>query len=573
LSTRAAEKNKDVAGLFVMDRLIGSVRLAGFAGQSMLPHLLPRRLIRLLPVVTPERLLVAPPEIVAGDAAIAADLYAGYFVLAGHAVAADGRSIFDAEPPAFAWGAALNSFTWLTHLRASDTTLARIHARALIEDWVAHPSRGRVRMSSIVTAQRVMAWMVHAPFLLEGAAPRFHRRFLRSLSRQVRRLRWEYATTPPGLPRLTTALALTMAGLCFADGGKILKTGTRRLTVELEKQILPDGAHISRNPAMLLSILNMLLPLKDTFISREVPPPSALLNAIDRMMPMVRFFQHGDGTFALFNGMGGTPFDLVKAVLSFDDAKGKPVRNAPHSGYQRLESGDLVALMDTGAPPPLGVSRKAHAGTLSFELSSGAQRIIVNCGAPETGEGVWSLAARATAAHSTAGVNDASSCRFVRVKWLQNLFGAPIVSGPRNVPVARDETTNGDVLRASHDGYLRRFGLIHERTWRLGADGASLDGVDVFRHARRRVRAGLPYAIRFHLHPDATAAQDESTGTVRITLANGEKWMFVADGIKPRLEESVHLADARGVCRTTQILIASTVKDMPRVAWAFTRMG
>ena len=37
------------------------------------------------------------------------------------------------------------------------------------------------------------------------------------------------------------------------------------------------------------------------------PPPPALLNAIDRMMPMLRFFRHGDGNFALFNGMGPTP--------------------------------------------------------------------------------------------------------------------------------------------------------------------------------------------------------------------------------------------------------------------------
>jgi uncharacterized heparinase superfamily protein len=562
-----------VAATFVMDRLIGTARFAGFAGRALLPHMLPRRLIRLLPVVTPERLLVAPPEIISGDAAQATDIYAGYFIMAGHAITADGRSIFDVKPPSFAWGTALHSFGWLTHLRANDTTLARMHARALMEDWMAHASRGQARMSSFITAQRVMAWLIHAPFVLEGAAPRFHRRFLRSMARQVRRLRWEYSSTPPGLPRLTTALALTMAGLCFADAAGVLKVGSRRLSAELERQILPDGTHISRNPSMLLVILSVLMPLKQTFITRDIQPPSALLNAIDRMLPMVRFFQHGDGAFALFNGMGATPAHLLRAILSFDDAGGKPVMNAPHAGYQRLEAGQLVAVMDTGTPPPLALSHKAHGGTLAFELSSGEQRIIVNCGAPESAEGVWSLAARATAAHSTAGIADASSCRFLRVRWMQNLFGAPIISGPRTVPVARDETSTGEVLRASHDGYARRFGVVHERTWRLGTDGTTLDGVDVFRRIKRKWRSNLPFTIRFHLHPDLTAIRDESTGAVRITLPNGEKWMFVADGVTPSLEESVHLADARGVRRTTQILIAGRIKDMPRVAWTFTRMG
>ena len=57
------------------------------------------------------------------------------------------------------------------------------------------------------------------------------------------------------------------------------------------------------------------------------------------MMPMLRFFRHGDGTFALFNGMGPTPPDLLATMLAYDDARGTPVANAPHSGYQRIEAG------------------------------------------------------------------------------------------------------------------------------------------------------------------------------------------------------------------------------------------
>ena len=60
------------------------------------------------------------------------------------------------------------------------------------------------------------------------------------------------------------------------------------------------------------------------------------------MMPMLRFFRHGDGNFALFNGMGPTPTDLLTTILAYDDARGAPVANAPHSGYQRLESGGTL---------------------------------------------------------------------------------------------------------------------------------------------------------------------------------------------------------------------------------------
>jgi hypothetical protein len=113
--------------------------------------------------------------------------------------------------------------------------------------------------------------------------------------------------------------------------------------------------------------------------------PPALLNAIDRMMPMLRFFRHGDGSFALFNGMSSAPSDLLATLLAYDDSHGTPMANMPHTGFQRLESGTMTVIMDTGPPPPPSVSHDAHAGCLSFELSSGPSRIVINCGMPSTG--------------------------------------------------------------------------------------------------------------------------------------------------------------------------------------------
>ena len=129
-------------------------------------------------------------------------------------------------------------------------------------------------------------------------------------------------------------------------------------------------------------------------------PPPQLLNAIDRMMPMLRFFRHGDGNFALFNGMGPTAADQIATILAYDDTRGAPVANAPHSGYQRLVLKDLLVLVDAGRPPPIAVSQEAHASALAFELSLGQQRIVVNCGLPATNRESWRQLARATAAHS-----------------------------------------------------------------------------------------------------------------------------------------------------------------------------
>ena len=72
-----------------------------------------------------------------------------------------------------------------------------------------------------------------------------------------------------------------------------------------------------------------------------------------------------------------------------------------------------LSFLGLGVPPPLGMSQEAHAGCLSFELSHGLQRIVVNCGLPAANRETWRQVARATAAHSTVVFNDTSSCRFL----------------------------------------------------------------------------------------------------------------------------------------------------------------
>ena len=85
----------------------------------------------------PERLLVAPQDLRTTDPTVAADIYAGYFAFAGRVVETKGRSVFEMEPPSTAWAWILNGFTWLRHLRAADTALARANARSLVDDFLA----------------------------------------------------------------------------------------------------------------------------------------------------------------------------------------------------------------------------------------------------------------------------------------------------------------------------------------------------------------------------------------------------------------------------------------------------
>jgi uncharacterized heparinase superfamily protein len=521
-----------------------------------------------------DRLVIAPQDLRTTDATRASEVYSGRFVFAGKVVVCDSRSPFEVGPPSEDWAAALFGFGWLRHLRAAQSGISRANARALVDEWITlNRSRGPVAWRPDVVARRVISWLCQAPLVLEEADAAFYRRFMRSLTRQVRHLRHTVWEARDGVPRLQAMMALTYAALCMAGQQRHVRAATRRLCDELQRQILPDGGHISRNPDALIEILVDLLPLRTAFTARNLSPPSALLNAIDRMMPMLRFFRHGDGNFALFNGMGPTRTDLLSTILAYDDARGAPLANAPHSGYQRLESaGTLILMVDTGRPPPLVVSQDAHAGCLSFELSCKQNRIVVNCGLPVISRESWRQVARATAAHSTATFNDTSSCGFIDSGPIKHMLnGTPMVGGPRIIEVAREEQPNGVLLRASHDGYAELFNVVHHRTLLLSSDGQKLEGEDVFTPAKgETMPAGHDqFALRFHLHPSIKANRLTDGHSAMLLLPNKDVWTFSAFEDRIDIEESVYLAGPDGPRRSVQIVIYGRARQVMRVQWSF----
>lgn len=553
-----------------LSALIVRRALQGFAG-GVKAHPLLRW--RYTPAGT-DRLLVAPQDLRTTDATRASEIYGGRFAFAGKVVICDRRSPFEMTPPSDEWAVTLLGFGWLRHLRAADSAITRSNARALVDDWIGiqggwHKTGWRIDILS----RRIISWLSQAPLVLQDADAKFYRRFIRSLARQARYLRHTVRNAPDGAVRIQALVALCLVALCMDGQSRLLRPMLRRLTAELDRQILPDGGHIGRDPGTLIDILLDLLPLRQVLAHRNVPPPAGLNNAIDRMMPMLRFFRLGDGNFGQFNGMGPTPVDLLATVLAYDDARGAPVSNAPHSGYQRIDAGATVLLMDTGKPPPVAVSTEAHAGCLSFEMSWKQHRLVVNCGLPAMNKENWRQVARATAAHSTATLNDTSSCRFLESKSARRLLaGTPIVAGPRNVMVERSDTAEAANLFASHDGYAGDFGIRHGRDIRVSADGGTVEGEDSFLPANGDAipaRAADEYAVRFHLHPAVKANRLSEGRGVILLLPDKEVWTFSTLGETVHVEESVYLAGSDGPRRAVQIVIYGHAREKPKLRWSF----
>lgn len=522
------------------------------------------------PLTTPPtRILFAPETVIDADPKAATDIYAGVFALAGETVDASGRSPFEVTPPSDAWERALHSFGWLVHLSANASELSSTNARALFDEWLsAASSTGRIAQEPTVMADRVTSWLVEAPLLLNGAPGEFRQRYLRALGRQLRRLERVAGSLPPGLVRLKAVAALATAGACVADEGRLLRATLAMVTAELQAQILPDGGHRSRNPEAIVTALTALLPLREALIRRQLALPGPLSEAIDRMLPMLRFLRHGDGMLAAFHGAPRTPDTVIDMLFGFDDVRGAASSNARYSGFQRLAAGDTVVIVDTAGVPDAGFSGSAHASALAFELSHGPDRIIVNCGPLGAFRSEWASAARQTAAHSTLVLADASSAVVMAGGAVGRVLGTPLTDGPTAVTVERSDR----FVRAGHDGYQNRFGLRHTRTIGIGVDGLTVVGEDRLAGDGRLDR--LAFALRFHLAPAVKLRLHRSRRQALLTLPNGAIWVFTVDeGPDLGAEASVAVLPPGEAHKSAQIVIHGNALTDHTTRWHLARQA
>ena len=480
----------------------------------------------------------------------------------------EGASVFDLTAPSGAWLEALHSYSWLGSLAGAGGEAARTLATNLIAQWIKRHGRySEPAWSSHVMARRLLNIFSHEKLVIVNSEPTWRSKLFVSLREQARMLERIAAEAPDGLPRLEAAAALALSGICMDDCPARLESGLGRLEVEIERQILPDGGHADRSPEDLLYAYQYLTMVMDALIAADLEPPHTLRNARDRVAPMLRFFRHGDGMLALFQGGREGDARMIASLLARDEVRGQPFGHARHSGYQRFAAGRSVILLDCGRVPEGAFADQSHAGFLAFEMSSGPYRLVVNCGAGSNGPRGWDTALRVTAAHSTLTLADRSAAQILPPGLVRDLLGPRLMGGPQQPFTRRSETAQGWLVEASHDAYVPDLGIRHERRITLSPQGTMVTGADRLIPVTTR-RGALDFTIRFHIHPDIRTSRLEGGG-ILLKLPNGEGWRFRSGGGELTVEESIYLG-GETVRRADQLVVSGQVRDTPAdAAWVF----
>lgn len=454
----------------------------------------------------------------------------------------------------------LHGFAWLRDLRALGGDDARRAARRMVDYWIAQNRRWRLpAWRGDVLATRLIAWSSHYDAFFASGDDRFRRRLSTSMARQVVHLERVYLFETFGARRITAITGLIFGALCLGNRERFDRA-LGRLETELERQVLPDGGHVERNPAALATVLRDLLTLRATLSGAKREVPAELQQSIDRIGPMLRYLRHGDGGLARFNRASGEPPPELEAVLGQMDGAGKPAARAPAAGFERLAAGGFLVLADSGAPPAPPYDDDAHAGALGIEVSVGTDRMIVGCGAPVADRERWHDAYRATAANSTVVVNNRNSSALTA--------DGHIGRRRATTRVERKALDGAILVDMQHDGYVASDGVVHHRRLYLSAEGDDFRGEDLLAGP-----AGIPFAVRFHLHPAVTASLLNSGRAALLKLPRGGVWRLRGNG-PMELAESIYFEHSPDPRRTSQIVIAGVTGDgETSVKWALRREG
>jgi len=527
---------------------------------------------------------LSPEPLMIGRLARGRQVCAGKFLFAGNVVDAPDRMIWDIEIPDAAFERELHRFVWLDDLASVGGNEAWSRARVWIREWIRRFGRGAgPGWPPELTGQRLIRWINHSTYLLDDGDERWSEAFRRSLGHQIEFLSNRWPKIPQGLSRLEALTALVQASLVMAGNRGDAEYAIAALEREIDREINPDGEIPTRNPEELLDVLLLLVWTRSIFTDAARSPPAPIVDAIERIAPALRTLRHSDGALARFHGGGRGIEGRLDYALANSGAR-RLDRPGSAMGFTRLSAGRTTLIMDA-APPPTASGAIGHASTLAFEMTLGRRPMVISCGSGVQFGAGWARAGRTAALHSALEVDAGPHSSFSAGRGGRAARKSP-TGAPTDVRVRRFSDADGKGIRASHDGYMPTHGLIHVRAVGLASDGGSLTGDDTltaasenevrrFERIRDRTgRSGIPFSIRFHLHPDVAVQADHGEGNVTLRPGNGEVWIFRYEGEATMLlQPSVHLEQGRLVPRETSqiVLSAHAMAHMTHVRWKFER--
>ena len=448
----------------------------------------------------------------------------------------------------------LNNFFWFFSL---DLKSSKEATRLVVKNWLKNNGKFNNKSWQFdITSKRIIAWLSNHQLTYQDSDKEYRLMFDHMIQKQTNHLLNEIKTSNDFENKLIGCSAIILTGLAYKNEKNYLEIGLGILKKIIRSSVDNQGFTKSRNIKQLVFYLKYLIVIREWFKESQNTIPDYIDETVFYLGSSYTFIWKNIGKDIFFNGnyqSENHDFDQYLKRFSYT------FKNEMNElgGYVILKNKQVILAMDVGSSPSKNFSMDYQYGALSFEVFSNQKKLITNSGYFSDKNNKLNKLSKSTALHSTLVLEDFSSCSS---KKINNNFvvekGLKVLK--KNIVFEK----NYWKIMGSHNGYLKKFGTIHERETEFYPEQNKFVGKD--KMLRKNSKKAIKFDIRFHLYPDAKVMKTQDNKSILIQLGD-QGWKFSCDNLDINIDNSLYLGNKNSYKDNQNIFISGMNKENEQI--------
>ena len=448
----------------------------------------------------------------------------------------------------------LNNFFWFFSL---DLKSSREATQAVIKNWLKNNRKyNKDSWEFDITSKRIIAWLSNHQLTYQDSDKEYRLLFDHMIQKQTNHLLNEIKSSNEFENKLIGCSAIILTGLAYKNEKNYIDSGLDILKNIIKSSIDNQGFTKSRNIRQLVFYLKYLIIIREWFKESQNVIPEYIDETIFYLGSSYAFIWKNIGSDVFFNGnYNSKNTDFDQYLKRFNYFFKNEVNEL--SGYAILKNKKIILAMDVGSSPSMNFSLDYQYGALSFEVFSNQKKLITNAGYFSNKKSKLNKLSKSTALHSALIIEDVSSCSSKKIN--NNILvekGLKILK--KNIVFDKDYWK----IIGSHDGYLKKFGTIHEREIEFYTQQNKFVGRDKI--LRKNPNNEIKFDIRFHLDPNAKVMKTQDNKFILIELGD-EGWKFSCDNFEINIDNSLYFGNKNSYRDNQNIFISGMNKENEQV--------
>ncbi len=456
----------------------------------------------------------------------------------------------------------LNNFFWLFSV---DLKSSKKICTSIINKWIESNQKYNDSLWEIDTlSRRIISWITNSQLTYDEGDKIYKEKFNRIIFKQINHLINEIKRSDNYHDKLIGCSAIILTGISYNDE-KYLDFG-----LELLKKIITscfDTEYFpkSRNIRQLVFYLKYFILLREFLKESSNEIPGYLDEIIFHLGKGYNFVWGSIKQSLLFNGNHNSNLEDFDVYLDYQKYSFKSEKR-DLGGYSILKNKNVILGIDIGTAPESKFSENYQSGPLSFEAIYKGSKIICNSGYYQNTKKNLNLISRSTAAHSTLILNNNSIVSFKKNFRNKILNKSNFNTLNKNIVCEK----NYWLIKCSHDGYLKNYGTIHERSLEFFPEKNKFIGTDKLIKNKNFIPTN--FDIRFHLMPTTKVTKTQDKNIILIELENSA-WRFYSVNGSIDVETGLYFGNKNDYSENQNIFISGlTEKDDQVIKWEITKI-